>query len=138
MENIYEVIMIDDDQDDIEMMQDAFREIGKEHLFKSFNSSNQLLDHLNETTEDSTYSSLLLLDHNLGRETGEDVISKISGHPGFEKLTLVLFSTLLTNDQVKRLEARGAVLCLTKPDTFPRFVQVAKQLTQIIEKKDNN
>lgn len=130
MKRSLEVIMVDDDRDDIEIMREAFAAIGKEDLFLAFDSGSALFDYL-DTQIDASHSSVLLLDHNLPGETGEDLLERLGAHPLLERLTFVSFSTYLGEIQISRLKEKGAVRCLTKPSTFAEYVAIARQLSQL-------
>jgi CheY-like chemotaxis protein len=131
----FEVVMVDDDHDDVDIMKDAFREIGKESIFKTFESGKDLLNYLDSLETPAEYPTVVLLDHNIPGENGQEILSRFKKHPLQRAITFVVFSSSLSQKQEENLKDVGAINCLTKPDSFSKYVEVATYLCNMANKK---
>lgn len=128
MRKQYDIVMVDDDADDVEFMQDAFREIGKDTVFGTFESGKELLNYLDGLNSSSAYPTVVLMDHNIPGENGQDILSRFKHHPHQRAITFVVFSSSLSDKQIENLKEVGAINCLTKPESFEKYVAVADYL----------
>lgn len=137
MKTNFKIAMVDDDSDDLEFMKQAFRFIDKEESLTTFYSGTELINHLNSVHPLNNYPSVVLLDHNLAGENGKEIIEKLKQHPVQNKMTFIIFSNSISAVQEEQLKNVGVIECLTKPDSFDKFVEVAKYLMSISEKSNN-
>ncbi len=82
----------------------------------------QALDFLHRPSRDCPRPDLVVLDLNLPRKSGFDVLSEIRQDPALQELRIVVFtSSPLSADKTKSIEL-GARDYITKPFSFDSFV----------------
>jgi len=86
----------------------------------------QALDFLRKPSSECPRPDLVVLDLNLPRKSGFDVLSQIKGDPALQGLLVVVFtSSPLSADKMRSLEL-GARDYITKPFSFDGFVHAVK------------
>jgi response regulator RpfG family c-di-GMP phosphodiesterase len=133
MQRTFNVVMVDDDQDDLEIMKEAFSTICRENDFGTFDSGKQLIHYLDNISSPEEYPSVVMLDHNLAGENGKEIILKLKGHAISNQMTFVIFSSAISPLQEEQLKDVGVITCLKKPSVFHKFVEVAKYLCTVAE-----
>lgn len=86
----------------------------------------QALDFLHRPSGEHPRPDLVVLDLNLPRKSGFEVLSAIRGDPALEGLLVVVFtSSLLSADKMRSIEL-GARDYITKPFSFDGFVHAVR------------
>jgi CheY-like chemotaxis protein len=93
------VIIIEDDPDDQEIVEDAFKEIGTTHQLVFFNKSFDAFDYLQTTT---SQPFLILCDMNLPQQNGVEFKRQIDNDPLLrpKSIPFVFFSTSVKKKDV--------------------------------------
>lgn len=71
---------------------------------------------------------LILLDLNLPRMDGRDVLAQIKGDPGLKLIPVVVLTTSQSEDDMQRAYASHANCYITKPIDFDRFIEVVQAI----------
>ena len=116
------IILIDDDDDDIEMMSQAFHELGVN--FISFQSGEEAVLHVNLFL--SQQPSLVVLDYNLPARNGMEILSQFKNKQGTKEIPVIMYSTSLSLMLQKKLIEKGAYACIIKPFIFAQVMDHAK------------
>ena len=119
------VWVVDDDPDDQLLMQEAFKNINPSMLVLVLPDGESLLERL--VTAD-VLPRLILLDLNMPRLTGFDVLQQLRKDPQWDLLPIYLLSTSASlNDKqfALRLGAKGF---LTKPGSYSELVALLRHL----------
>jgi CheY-like chemotaxis protein len=136
--NKFEVIMVDDDADDIDMMREAFDAIHYSHCFVHFQSGKHFMDFLENLADTAELPSLIILDYNMPGLNGEDILARLRKEERFENITVVFFTTGISPQQQKKLESMGSVCCVIKPATYHEFLKIATEIKKAISEKTEN
>lgn len=128
------ILMADDDPDDREMAKDAFREGKLRNDLRFVEDGEQLLDYLlrrgpYQAPEASPRPGLILLDLNMPRMDGREVLQKIKAHPLLRTIPVVVLTTSKTEEDIFRSYDLGANSFITKPVTFTALVEILRGLT---------
>lgn len=87
------VLYADDDPDDIALMQEAFTPFSATVELKTFADGLSLLQYLEKNDVFQPVPSLVVLDINMPRLSGKEVLERLRGQHRFDDLCVVLFST---------------------------------------------
>ncbi len=123
-----DVLLVDDNDDDIFMIEEAFRD---EHLVNIRNvvhDGRAALAYLRNEGEyrDAPRPGLVLLDINMPRTNGLEVLRIIKEDERLKSLPVVMLTTSDREEDVVRSYGYGACSYVTKPLEFDGFVEVAK------------
>ncbi len=123
------VLLVEDNLDDQELLLRAFRRNRIEHKVRVAHDGLEACDILFEDTEGGT-PILVLLDLNLPRMNGIDVLRRIRQNERTSLLPVVVLSSSREQEDVVRSYTLGANSYVRKPVDFSEFVETTRQLGQ--------
>lgn len=109
------ILLIDDDEDDLEMFSSGLKM--KDIKVKSFDSAAKALFYLTLRDGDMELPSLIILDYNMPKKNGQQVLQAIKDNMGTKDIPVVMYSTGMSEVLKNQLLAAGALDCFDKPWT---------------------
>lgn len=127
------ILMADDDPDDRLMTQEAFTECRVGNPLRFVSNGEELLDYLHrrgEYADEAAYPmpGLVLLDLNMPRKDGREVLREIKGDPRLCGIPVVILTTSKAEEDVLRSYQDGVNSFITKPVTFAALLEVVQTL----------
>ena len=127
------ILMADDDPDDRLMTQEAFAECRLRNPLKFVTDGEELLDYLNRRApydDDQAYPmpGLVLLDLNMPRKDGREVLREIKADPRLQSIPVVILTTSKAEEDVVRSYKDGVNSFISKPVTFAALIDVVQTL----------
>jgi CheY-like chemotaxis protein len=125
------IIVAEDDADDRYLMQTALGETGFTENVTFVDNGVELIHYLEaieETPTETHLPRLILLDLNMPKMDGREVLKKIKSHDHFKKIPVVVFSTTKNQMEVKRCYDLGANTYIVKPVSYDVLVETMRQL----------
>ncbi|WP_152560382.1 response regulator [Arenimonas donghaensis] len=125
--------MADDDPDDRLMTQEAFTECRVGNPLRFVNDGEELLDYLHRRggfADEEAYPmpGLVLLDLNMPRKDGREVLREIKADPRLCSIPVVILTTSKAEEDVVRSYRDGVNSFITKPVTFTALLEVVQTL----------
>ena len=125
-----EVLLVEDDPGDVMMTREAF------HDYKLHNELHVVSDGAEAMAflrQEGDYAGrprpdLVLLDLNLPRMDGRQVLEAIKSDPELASIPVVVLTTSENEDDVLRSYSLHANAYVTKPVDFQRFIEVVRQI----------
>ncbi len=129
------ILVADDDPDDRMLLQDALEESRLANEVRFVEDGEELMDYLlrrgkYKDPQTSPRPGLILLDLNMPRKDGREVLTELAAEPGLRRIPVVVMTTSKSVDDIDRCYALGANSYITKPVTFGALVDVTKALAQ--------
>ncbi len=129
------VIMADDDDDDCMLARDAFEQSNAQGTICCLEDGAELMDYLFRAGKYAAEAhaplpALILLDLNMPRKDGREVLAEIKANPVFRDIPIVV---LTTSREVRDLifsREMGANAFITKPGTFDEWVGMMRSLAR--------
>ena len=118
------IVLADDDPDDQALVREALEEAGLPTELRSVADGLELLDYLRSQPA----PDLVLLDLNMPRMSGHEVLEEIRKDEKLRTIPVVVLSTSNRDDDVLRTYALGGNSFITKPPSFPGLVEVMRAL----------
>src|SRR3954470_19477922 len=87
------VIYADDDADDLELVQDAFKQYSNDVEVITFFDGEQALSHLQKLNHSDPEPCLIILDVNMPGLSGKEVLVKLREMEAYSSIPVVLFTT---------------------------------------------
>lgn len=133
MGNSKEILLVEDNPDDVELTRIAFAEAGSGHVIRVVTDGAQAVDYLlgrgEHAGRDITdLPALVLLDLNLPKLNGREVLQAIRENPVTRSLPVVVLTTSAEPIDVGSVYDLGANSYIQKPVEFERFVDVVRQI----------
>ena len=118
MQDVF-ILIAEDDADDRFLLQAAFQENGFTDYLHFVENGVELMDYLAALKRDGEVPALLpkfiLLDLNMPKKDGREVLKEIKQHPDLKKIPVVIFSTTNNEQEMRRCYELGANSFLIKP-----------------------
>ena len=127
MAQLKTLFLVDDDEDDRFLIRDAVESIIDNLNIIEFDNGIDFLENIRQ--RDITLGSVLvLLDINMPRLGGLEVISSLRSDPGNKTLPILAISTASNPELIKEIYNTGANGYFTKPDSLQGINQLAKDI----------
>ncbi len=124
------VLLIEDDPGDVLITKEAFAENKVRNELSVVSDGINALRFLRREDEyaDAIRPDLILLDLNLPRMDGHEVLSKIKSDHDLQRIPVVVLTTSDAEEDVLRSYDLHANAYVTKPVDFERFLSVVRQI----------
>jgi CheY-like chemotaxis protein len=127
-----EVLLVEDDEGDVLMTREALEE-GK--VFNRLNVVGDGVQAIAYLRREKPYADvirpdLVLLDLNLPRRDGRQVLADVKNDPELRRIPIVVLTTSEAEEDVLRSYDLHANAYVTKPVDFDRFVKVIRQIDE--------
>ncbi|WP_080239360.1 response regulator [Spirosoma rigui] len=128
------ILLVDDDEDDRYLTREAFHQHYPKSRISFAEDGEDLLDFLNYRGRYvgavHTLPELILLDLNMPRKDGREVLREIKADDQFRHIPIVVLTTSDAKDDIETSYYNGANSFITKPPTFQRLSEVTKAIGQ--------
>jgi CheY-like chemotaxis protein len=121
------ILYVDDDEDDLEMLQEAIMSIDPSYPIVKASNGEDGLAQLLEMKRGRALPCLIVLDINMPKLDGRQTFLRIKADEDLSNIPIVIFST--SNNKMDKMFFAGKnVEYITKPIHFPHLLQVAQKL----------
>jgi CheY-like chemotaxis protein len=130
--NAIDVLLVDDDPGDTLMIREAFEHNKVRNALECVADGVQAMQYLRREGEyaNAPRPDLILLDLNLPRKDGREVLAEIKGDPELATIPVVVLTTSHAEEDVLRSYQLHANAYVTKPVDFDRFIEVVRQIDE--------
>jgi CheY-like chemotaxis protein len=127
-----DVLLVEDDPGDVLMTREAFEHFRIRNPLHVVSDGEQAMQFLRQ---DGEYSSvprpgLILLDLNLPRRNGLEVLADVKSDSGLLSIPVVVLTTSQAEDDILRSYALHANAFISKPVDFDRFTDVIREINK--------
>ena len=125
MEEIF-ILIAEDDADDRFLLKAAFEENGFNDKLHFVENGVEVLDYLNILSQDNNEAKMprfILLDLNMPKKDGREVLKEIKQNSFFKKIPVIIFSTTNNEHEMRRCYELGANSYITKPNSFENLIK---------------
>ena len=128
-----DILLVEDNPDDVELTRIAFEEANAAHLLRVVSDGAEALDYLfargkHADRDPANLPSLVLLDLNLPKLDGREVLQAIRANDATRMLPVVVLTTSAEPFDVDATYALGVNSYIRKPVDFEQFVAAVKQI----------
>ena len=125
-----EVLLVEDDEGDVLMTREALHEGKVLNRLTVVGDGVEAVDYLrrNEPYTDAPRPDLILLDLNLPKKDGRQVLADIKADAELRRIPVVVLTTSAADEDVLGSYDLHANAYVTKPVDFDRFVEVIRQI----------
>jgi len=125
-----EVLLVEDDPGDVMMTREAFQDYKLQNQLHVVSDGAEAMEFLRQEGEYAgrPRPDLVLLDLNLPRMDGRQVLEAIKSDSELASIPVVVLTTSENEDDVLRSYSLHANAYVTKPVDFARFIEVIRQI----------
>jgi CheY-like chemotaxis protein len=127
------ILIAEDDADDRYLIQTAFTEIGYPEQIDFVENGIEVFTYLeniytSNNMEMKALPGFILLDLNMPKKDGREVLKELKQHPVFKKIPVIVFTTTKNEIEIKRCYELGANSYVVKPITFDALLKVVENI----------
>jgi CheY-like chemotaxis protein len=126
------ILVAEDDMDDRFLLQTAFDENGNQEQLEFVENGVEVINYLHtieQETDDRPYPGLILLDLNMPKKNGKEVLVELKQHPVFKKIPVIVYTTTKNEVEVRRCYELGANTYIVKPISFDSLLHVVQSIS---------
>lgn len=126
------VLLVEDNPADMRLLLEAFREAPEAHEIHAVTDGDQALDFVFRRPgySDKPRPDLILLDINLPKRGGHEVLDVVKGNSDLMKIPVIMLTSSDSGTDVMKAYGRGANAYVRKPTNLEEYFQVASQVTR--------
>ncbi|QMW02795.1 response regulator [Spirosoma foliorum] len=125
MKNTFNVLIVDDDEDDQFLLKTAFEQDSPLFNLRFANDGTDVLENIDRT---DFLPDLVLLDLNMPRIGGFEVLSHLKNSPHYRHVPILILTTSDNEEDINRSYELGANTFLIKPTQHQGLVELAEQI----------
>ncbi|GAB3957433.1 response regulator [Spirosoma harenae] len=125
MKNTFNVLIIDDDEDDQYLLKTAFERDSAFYNLRFASDGTDVLESINST---EFLPDLVLLDLNMPRISGFEVLTHLKSSPLYRHVPVLILTTSDNEEDINRAYELGANTFLIKPMQHQELVDLAEQI----------
>jgi CheY-like chemotaxis protein len=122
------VLLVEDDPGDVVLIEEAFEHNKVRNNLKIVGDGVEAMEYLR--SEGAVRPDLVLLDLNLPRKDGREVLAEIKSDPELRSIPVVVLTTSKAEEDILRSYDLHANAYVTKPVDFSRFIEVVRQIDE--------
>ncbi|WP_123537481.1 response regulator [Halosimplex salinum] len=130
--NSADILLVEDNPGDVRLTEEAFKEGQIANTLHVTTDGVEALDFLHQRGdhEDAPRPDIVLLDLNLPRKNGDEVLDEIRADPDLERLPVVILTSSKAQEDVVQSYENQANAYLTKPVDPSEFIDVVQSFQQ--------
>jgi len=132
MENfkIIDILIVEDNPGDARLAQEALKESKIKNQLHIVNDGMAATDFLFKRNDykDAPRPDLIILDLNLPKKDGREVLAEIKADENLKRIPIVIFTTSKAEEDILKTYNLHANCYITKPLNFDKFMEVIKSI----------
>ena len=125
-----EILLVEDNPGDVRLTKEAFKEgkvLNKLNVVKDGVEAMEFLHKQGEFSK-AVHPDLVLLDLNLPRKDGREVLAEIKGDPNLRRIPVVILTTSKSEQDILKTYDLHANCYITKPVDLSQFMKVIQNI----------
>lgn len=126
------ILLVEDNEGDIVLTLEAFNDVKLKNTISVVRDGEEALQYLHQQGPymSATPPDFILLDINLPKMDGKEVLTYIKNHDKFKSIPVVMLTTSSSEKDVAESYASFANCYITKPVDFEKFIQVIRSIEE--------
>jgi len=128
MSNAIQILQVEDDQDDIELMEQAFEDNGFRINLKTIKQGDMVLPYLESS---AILPDIILLDLNIPKMHGREVLKILKNTSSFREIPVIILTTSSSPEDMDYCLSLGADRYISKPATIDGFKETVTAIVTV-------
>jgi len=128
------LIIVDDDADDRMLCQEYFGQNADNQELVVLSTADELFIFLDNLPRTDPFPGLVLLDYNMPKMTGGEVLLRLRQQARYASLKVALYSSGMSAELERCLKGLDAVHCFNKPSSIDEFLVMNATITAILDR----
>ncbi len=127
-----EILLVEDNPGDIRLTREAFKEAKMRNNLHAVGDGVEAMEFLRREGEyaSAPRPDLILLDLNLPRKDGREVLAEVKEDPELRRIPVVILTTSKAEEDIARTYDLHANCYITKPVGFEQFMDIVKHIEE--------
>jgi CheY-like chemotaxis protein len=127
---MFEILLIEDNPGDVLLTKEAFKECGEDYNIISVKDGVEAIKYLNneDCYKDSVLPDLILLDLNLPRKDGREVLEEIKNDDLLKNIPVIVLSTSKNESDILKCYELKVNCYISKPVELESFIEIIKSI----------
>lgn len=129
-EKTVEILLVEDNPDDVYLTEEAFESCSVPYRIHVVNDGEEALSFLGQQKEyaSAPRPDIVLLDLNLPKLSGRDVLKHMKGNENLEHIPVVVVSTSRAEEDITYCYKLHANCYIVKPTDLPQYIDMVKDI----------
>ena len=125
-----EVLLVDDSPADIDLTREGLKRSRQHFQVSAVNDGAEAISYLRRQGKyaQTARPDLIVLDLNLPRKDGREVLTELKNDPDLTPIPVVIFTTSQASSDVNHSYSHGANCYVCKPGNFPEYAAVVQSV----------
>ncbi|MGK0190629.1 MAG: chemotaxis family two-component system response regulator Rcp1 [Verrucomicrobiales bacterium] len=125
-----DILLVEDNPADVRLMKEALAETGTSHCLQVATDGEEAMQILNTRAQTGKFPDLIVLDLNLPRMSGREVLKEVKDSPLLKKIPVIILTTSIDADDIATVYETSGNCYLQKPEDFDKLVSVVRSIEQ--------
>jgi len=127
---LIEILLVEDNDGDVRLTEEAFNDSKLNNNISVVNDGIACLQFLRKENEffDAVRPDLILLDLNLPKKDGREVLAEIKGDSDLKKILVIVLTTSDADTDILKAYENYANCYIKKPVDFEKFIDVVQKI----------
>lgn len=128
-----DILLVEDNPGDIRLLKEGFDASPLDPTVHAVTNGDDALDFIFQRGDyvDAPRPDLVILDFNLPRTNGDDVLAELKRDPDHRRIPVIVFTSSQAEDDVITSYNHHANACLTKPDHATEFIETIGRVIEL-------
>jgi two-component system, chemotaxis family, response regulator Rcp1 len=124
------ILLVDDNPGDARLVREAWRDSGQDRAVHHVQDGHEAIDFLRAhgAHQGAPRPDLILLDLNLPRKHGREVLAEIKADDRLRRIPVVVFTTAQSEEDIQAAYNLKANCCVPKPGDLDQFQKVVRSI----------
>ena len=119
------ILLADDDVDDRMLFEEVFHDLPRnEYKLITAGNGEEVINLLDETSNDSQLPDLVILDQNMPLKSGKDTLIYLKQTPRYQDIPVIIYSTYNDKSFIRECNSLGVLAVVSKPDSYEGYIQM--------------
>jgi len=125
-----EILLVEDNPGDVRLTEEALKESKVLNNLHVAEDGVEALEFLRKEGRhaDAPHPDLILLDLNLPKKDGRELLEEIKSHDDLKRIPVVVLTTSRAEEDILRMYDQHANCYITKPIDFEQFIEVVRSI----------
>ena len=130
MNGTVQILLVEDNASDVDLIMEAFAESRLPLDFTVASDGLEAMDLLKEKVVARSLPDLILLDLNLPRKSGREVLQEVKSNRDLKSVPVIILTTSTAPEDIEKCYCMSANSYIKKPTGFDQYMRIAKLIEE--------